>query len=95
VSLAHAILWDVLGVKSSQSVAVVFAGDVIARLPEDSFSLSEQEVRHWLDARDPPRMSADELVEHLGSLALAEPEEEAVALRKLVDRCWTVRSLVN
>jgi len=95
VSLAHSILWDLLGSESSEGLAVIFAGDVICRLPDDSFALAEHDVRDWLAGRDTRRMHPDELVEHLGSIALAEPEEEADVLRGLVDRCWTARSLVN
>lgn len=94
VSLARSILWDVTGTEWGDGVAIMFAGDVISRLPED-FALSEHEVRHWLERQAPPRMSPDELVEHLGEIALADPEEESENLRGLVDRCWTGRSLVN
>ena len=95
VSLAHAILEDVLGTETSEGLAITFAGDVICRLPEESFTLGEGEVRDWLEGRGQRPMDPDELVEHLGSIALADPEEEAEVLRGLVDRCWTARSLVN
>ena len=95
VSLAHSILWDVLGSETSEGLAITFAGDVICRLPDESFTLAEQEVRAWLEGHGQRRMDPEELVEHLGSIALAEPEEEADVLRGLVDRCWTARSLVN
>jgi len=95
VSLAQSILWDLLGTTSTDGVAIMFAGDVIANLPRPSFTLEEREVRNWLGAHECWRMTSLELVEHLGSIALAEPEEEAEALRGLLDRCWTERSLVN
>ena len=95
VSLAHSILWDVLGAETSEGLAVTFAGDVIGRLPDECFTLAEEDVRDWLEGRGQHRMDPNELVEHLGSIALAEPEEEADVLRGLLDRCWTARSLVN
>lgn len=95
VSLAHSILADVLGTESSDGMAILFAGDVISTLPEESFALEEQEVRHWLESQLERRMSPVELVEHLGSIALAEPHEEAEVLRGLLDRCWSGQSLTN
>lgn len=95
VSLARAILWDVVGVELGEGIAVIFAGDVLARLPGDAFALDEDEVREWLRAQHDRRLSATELVEHLGAIALADPDDEAEALRGVVDRCWTARSLVN
>lgn len=95
VSLAHAILLDVLGTETSEGLAITFAGDILCRLPDESFTLAEYEVRDWLEGRGQRPMDAIELVEHIGSIALAEPEQEADVLRGLVDRCWTARSLVN
>jgi len=95
ISLAHSILWDVLGGETSDGLAITFAGDVLSRLPDDAFTLHEAQVRDWLEGRQQRPMSARELVEHLGSIALAEPEQEADALRGLVDRCWNARSLGN
>ncbi len=94
VSLARSILWDVTGTDSSDGMAIMFAGDVIAQLPED-FALSEHEVRDWLETQLLPRMSPHELVEHLGTIALADPDEESENLRGLVDRCWTGSALAN
>lgn len=95
VSLAHSILWDVLGGDSSDGMAITFAGDVIAMLPDEAFVLDEVDVRDWLYEQQHRRMDGHELVEHLGSIALAEPEQEAEVLRGLVDRCWSARSLTN
>jgi hypothetical protein len=95
VSLARAILSDVLGVETGEGMAVIFAGDVLARLPGEAFALDEEEVRDWLATQHERRLTSAELVEHLGSIALAAPEEEAEVLRGLVDRCWTGRALVN
>lgn len=95
VSLARAILSDVLGVETGEGMAVTFAGDVLSRLPGEAFALDEEEVRDWLDCQNERQLSSTELVEHLGAIALAAPEDEAEALRGLVDRCWTGRALVN
>jgi len=95
VSLARAILSDVLGVETGEGMAVIFAGDVLSRLPEKAFALDEEEVRDWLDSQTERRLTPTELVEHLGTIALAEPEEEAETLRGLVDRCWMGHALVN
>lgn len=95
VSLARAILTDFLGVETADAVAVIFAGDVLSRLPGEAFALDETEVRDWLNRQQQRQLSSTELVEHLGSIALAEPDEEAEVLRGLVDRCWSGRALVN
>jgi len=95
VSLAHSILWDVFGEETSDGLAITFAGDVLCRLPDDAFTLHEAQVRDWLEGQYQRPLSQRELVEHLGSIALAEPEEEAEVLRGLVDRCWNARSLAN
>jgi hypothetical protein len=95
VSLARAILTDVLGVETGDGIAVIFAGDVLSRLPGKAFALDETEVRDWLNTQHHRQLSSTELIEHLGSIALAEPDEEAEVLRGLVDRCWSGRALVN
>jgi len=95
VSLARAILWDVTGAEAGDGIAVTFAGDVLARLPNEAFLLEEHVVRRWLERQGRRPMDPRELVEHLGSIALAEPEEEAAVLRGLVDRCWSAQGLVN
>ena len=95
VSLARSILFDVTGTESGDGLAITFAGDVLAQLPDDAFTLAEHEVRDWLQDQYVRRMGPHELVEHLGAVALAQPEEEAEMLRGLVDRCGTARSLVN
>lgn len=95
VSLARAILMNVLGEECSEGMAITFAGDVLAELPDAAFVLGETDVRDWLDGQQDERMDQDELFEHVASIALVEPERETEVLRGLIDRCWTARSLTN
>jgi len=89
VALAHAVLSDVYGTPASDGLAVTFAADVVARLPEGEFVLREDSIRRWRDGRPVHRMSGDELVEHLGAIALADEDDEEETLARMVERCWS------
>ena len=95
VSLAHAVLSDVFGAPASDGLAVTFAADVVAHLPEGEFTLGEQTIRRWRAGGPPNRMSGDELVEHLGAIALADEDDEHEALARLVETCWSGGAIHN
>lgn len=93
VALAHALLADVFGVGATDGLAVTFAADVIAQLPPAGFALGEDDVRRW---RDPPRerrLTPEELIDHLGAVAIADEDDEAALLDRIVARCWDEREL--
>ena len=93
VGLAHALLADVFGLEATEGLAVTFAADVIGHLPAEGFALSEDDVRRWLNPPPNRRLSPPELVDHLGSVAIADKEDEAVLLRRIVERCWDDRTM--
>ena len=95
IPLAHAVLADLLGATVTDGLAVTFAGDVVSRLPRGDFVLGEGAIRDWLEGRGAERMTPDELVEHLGSIAGADADEEAGPVARLLDRCWSPQALAN
>lgn len=93
VALARALLSNVFGVATTEDLALTFAAEVISSLPEAGFALGEEEVRRWLTPPRDRKLTADELVEHLGGIALADQDDAAELLRRVVERCWDDRTL--
>ncbi|HEX8102378.1 MAG TPA: DUF6166 domain-containing protein [Solirubrobacteraceae bacterium] len=95
VTLAHALLADVFGTGASDGLAVTFAGDVLAELPRDGFALSEEDVRRWLQPVPARRLTGAEVIDHLGAVAVADEDDEARLLGRIIQRCWDERTLAQ
>jgi len=95
LALAHAMLADIFGLEATEGLAVTFAADVIGQLPAEGFALGEDEIRRWLNPppNASPRLTPPGLVEHLGSVAIASKEDEALLLSRIVERCWDERTM--
>lgn len=91
--LAESLLSDALGVPAPAQLVTVFTEDVVAQLPRGDFRIEEWEIHRWLAGRRPRTLTTDGLVEHLGAIAVADPDEEAAMLRCLLDHCWRETTL--
>jgi hypothetical protein len=91
--LADSLLSDALGSPAPRHLVTVFTQDIVAHLPCADFRIEEWEIHRWLAGRRPRTLTPDELVEHLGAIAIADPDEEAAGLRRLLDHCWDETTL--
>ena len=91
--LAESLLWDVLGHRPPHPLVAVFTADFLTRLPDEGFAVEADEILRWLGHSDAPAMDQEELVQHLGTIALRDDEEETQLLVELMSPCWDERSL--
>jgi hypothetical protein len=88
VALARALLSDVYGVAASDELAEGFAADVVMRFPRAGFAVEAEQIRAWGRPRAARRLTPDALVELLGSIAVADEDDEARLRHQIVDSCW-------
>lgn len=93
VALARALLSDAYGVAASEDLAAGFALEVLSRFPSEGFALDAEEVRSWGTAPTVRRLTRAELVEHLGGIAVADEDDEAGLLSRVIERCWDTQTL--
>jgi hypothetical protein len=93
VALARALLSDAFGVAATETLAANFAADVVSRFPPEGFAVGAEEVRGWGTPPAARTLTGNELVEHLGGIALADEDDSAEFLSRVVERCWDEHSL--
>lgn len=93
IALARALLADAFGVAATEGLATGFAAEVVSRFPSAGFAVGEDEIRGWGTPPASRTLTGDELVEHLGGIALADEDDEANFLSRIVERCWDDQTL--
>ncbi len=93
VALARALLSDAFGVAATETLAANFAADVVSRFPPEGFAVGAEEIRDWGTPPAARTLTGDELVEHLGGIALADEDDASEFLNRIIERCWDDHSL--
>lgn len=93
VILARALLSDAYGVAAAEDLAVSFAADVVSRFPSAGFAVDMEDVCRWGTPPAARRLTPGELVEMLGGIAVADEDDDAELLRRIMERSWSEKGL--